>query len=69
MRGNQFGKMISMTSFGESHGEALGVVLDGVPSGLKFSLDDLQKDLDRLQTAHIPVDVIFNQGASVLGLQ
>lgn len=30
---------------------------------------DLQKDLDRLQTAHIPVDVIFNQGASVLGLQ
>ena len=47
MRGNSFGKMISMTSFGESHGEALGVVLDGVPSGLDFSLEDLQKELDR----------------------
>lgn len=47
MRGNSFGKMFSMVSFGESHGEALGVVLDGVPAGLNFSLDDLQKQLDR----------------------
>lgn len=47
MRGNSFGKMISMTSFGESHGTALGVVVDGVPPGLDFSLDDLQAALDR----------------------
>ncbi|MBC7540242.1 MAG: chorismate synthase [Bacteriovorax sp.] len=47
MRGNSFGKMFSLTSFGESHGPAMGVVLDGVPSGLKFSLDDLQSELDR----------------------
>lgn len=47
MRGNSFGKMISMTSFGESHGTALGVVVDGVPPGLDFSLEDLQAALDR----------------------
>jgi chorismate synthase len=47
MRGNTFGKLFSLTTFGESHGEALGVVLDGVPANLVFSLDDLQKELDR----------------------
>lgn len=47
MRGNVFGKMISMTTFGESHGAAMGVVLDGVPPGLKVSLDELQAALDR----------------------
>ncbi len=47
MRGNSFGKMFSLTSFGESHGPAMGVVLDGVPAGLKVSLEDLQKELDR----------------------
>lgn len=47
MRGNIFGKMLSITSFGESHGRALGVVIDGVPSGLEFSLEALQKELDR----------------------
>lgn len=47
MRGNSFGKMFSLTSFGESHGVAMGVVLDGVPSGLEFNLDELQRQLDR----------------------
>ena len=47
MRGNTFGKLFSLTSFGESHGTAMGVVLDGVPSGLAFNQDDLQKLLDR----------------------
>lgn len=47
MRGNSFGKMFSLTTFGESHGVALGVVLDGVPPGLEFSLVELQKQLDR----------------------
>ena len=47
MRGNHFGKMFSFTSFGESHGTALGVVVDGVPPGLPFSLEKLQFELDR----------------------
>lgn len=47
MRGNTFGKLFSLTSFGESHGPAIGVVIDGVPSLLNFSQDDLQKELDR----------------------
>ena len=47
MRGNSFGKMISMTSFGESHGNAIGVVLDGVPPGLLFDHEKLQHELDR----------------------
>jgi len=54
MRGNSFGKMFSLTSFGESHGSALGVVLDGVPSGLKFSMEDLQSALDRRAPGKIP---------------
>ena len=47
MRGNSFGKMFSLATFGESHGPAMGVVLDGVPAGLKVSLEDLQRELDR----------------------
>ena len=47
MRGNTFGKMFSLTSFGESHGPAIGVVLDGVPPNLEFSLEGLQQELDR----------------------
>ncbi|EQC48308.1 chorismate synthase [Bacteriovorax sp. BSW11_IV] len=47
MRGNTFGKMFSFTTFGESHGKALGVVIDGMPAGIKISEEDLQKELDR----------------------
>ncbi len=47
MRGNQYGKLFSVTSFGESHGEALGAIVDGVPAGLDFSLEDLASDLKK----------------------
>ena len=47
MRGNSFGKMISLISFGESHGRAMGAVVDGIPAGLDFCLEDLQGQLDR----------------------
>ena len=47
MRGSHFGKLFSLTSFGESHGQALGVVIDGMPAGLNFSQQDLQYQLDR----------------------
>lgn len=47
MRGNQFGKFFSVTTFGESHGEALGAVIDGMPAGATVILDDLAKELKR----------------------
>jgi chorismate synthase len=47
MSGNTFGTLFCVTSFGESHGAALGGVVDGCPPGLELSEADLQKDLDR----------------------
>ena len=47
MSGNSFGEIFRITTFGESHGPALGVIIDGVPAGLKISADDIQKELDR----------------------
>lgn len=47
MSGNTFGKIFTVTTFGESHGPAIGGVVDGCPPGLELSTDDLQVDLDR----------------------
>lgn len=47
MRGNTFGKMFSLTTFGESHGEALGVVIDGMPSGVSIDLNALKRELEK----------------------
>ena len=47
MAGNTFGHIFTVTSFGESHGPAIGCVVDGCPPGLSLSTEDIQKDLDR----------------------
>ena len=47
MSGNTFGKLFTVTSFGESHGPALGCVVDGCPPGLPLSEEDMQRYLDR----------------------
>jgi len=47
MSGNSFGKLFTVTTFGESHGLALGAIVDGCPPGLEISEADLQLDLDR----------------------
>ncbi len=47
MSGNTFGKLFTVTTFGESHGLALGAIVDGCPPGLEISESDLQIDLDR----------------------
>jgi len=47
MSGNTFGRLFTVTSFGESHGAALGAVVDGCPPGLPLCEADLQNDLDR----------------------
>ena len=45
--GNTFGHMFCVTTWGESHGDAVGVVVDGCPPGLELSVDDIQPELDR----------------------
>ncbi len=47
MAGNSFGELFRVTTFGESHGPALGAIVDGCPPGLELSEADLQRDLDR----------------------
>ncbi|RIV41871.1 chorismate synthase [Flagellimonas pelagia] len=47
MAGNSFGQLFRLTTFGESHGKALGGVIDGCPAGLELDLELIQKDLDR----------------------
>jgi chorismate synthase len=47
MSGNTFGKVFTVTTFGESHGPALGAIVDGCPPGLELAEADLQRDLDR----------------------
>ena len=47
MSGNTFGKIFRITTWGESHGKALGVVIDGCPAGLDLNEDDIQIELDK----------------------
>ena len=47
MSGNTFGKLFTLTSFGESHGPAIGGIVDGCPPGMELNESDLQIDLDR----------------------
>jgi len=47
MSGNSFGKLFTVTTFGESHGLALGAIVDGCPPGIPLTEADLQADLDR----------------------
>lgn len=44
---SSFGKIFRITTWGESHGPALGVVIDGVPAGIPLTTEEIQKDLDR----------------------
>ncbi len=47
MNGNRFGRLFQVTTFGESHGEAMGVTVSGCPAGLELSEEDIQRELDR----------------------
>ena len=50
MSGNTLGKLFTVTTFGESHGPAMGCIVDGCPPGLPLSEEDLQADVDRRRT-------------------
>jgi len=47
MSGSSFGKLLKLSTFGESHGEAIGGILDGVPSNISIDLNKIQQQLDR----------------------
>ena len=47
MSGNSFGQVFRITTFGESHGEAVGVIIDGCPPGLELNYEFIQNELDR----------------------
>lgn len=55
MRGNSFGDLFTITSFGESHGTALGTVIDGVPAGLCVDVVQLQTELDKRRPGRLEV--------------
>ena len=45
--GNSLGKLFTITSFGESHGRCVGVIVDGCPAGLPVTGEDIQKEADK----------------------
>lgn len=47
MRANTYGELFQVSTFGESHGKAVGVVIDGCPAGIEISEEDIQKELDK----------------------
>ena len=47
MSGNTFGKLFKVTTYGESHGKALGCIIDGCPPQLEISTEEIQTELDR----------------------
>ena len=47
MAGSVYGNIFKISTWGESHGKALGVVIDGCPSGISINEEEIQKDLDR----------------------
>ncbi len=56
---NTFGNLFRFTTFGESHGAAMGVVVDGCPAGVELSIEDIQIELDRRRPGQI--DKVANQ--------
>ena len=65
MAGNTFGKLLAITTFGESHGPALGVTLDGVPAGLPINESDIQFELDRRRPGQSKVTTPRNEADTV----
>ena len=55
MSGNTFGTLFKISTWGESHGEGIGVVLDGCPAGLPLKESEIQKELDRRRTGQSKV--------------
>jgi len=65
MSGNTFGRVFQVTTFGESHGVALGAVVDGLPSGIKIDTDFLNREMARRRPGQSAVSTARNESDSV----
>ena len=63
--GNTFGNLFRLTTFGESHGEAIGGVIDGMPAGIDIDVDFIQKELDRRRPGQSNITTARNEGDKV----
>ena len=61
MSGNSFGKNFVVTSFGESHGAAIGCIIDGCPPQVKLTENYIQKELDRRKPGQSDVTTARNE--------
>lgn len=59
--GSSFGKIFKLTTWGESHGPALGVVIEGVPAGLPLTVEEIQHELDRRRVGQSKVTTPRNE--------
>lgn len=62
MPGNTFGQLFRLTTFGESHGAAIGGVVDGCPAGLTLDVAAIQQELDRRRPGSTPLGTARNEG-------
>lgn len=65
MPGNSFGQLFKITTFGESHGPAIGVIVDGVPPNLPLTVADIQRDLDRRKPGQSHITTPRNEGDKI----
>ena len=65
MNSNSYGEFFKITTFGESHGAAVGVIIDGCPAGFEISEEDIQKDLDRRKPGQSKVSTLRKEDDSV----
>jgi len=63
---NSFGKIFRITTFGESHGVAVGVVVDGCPAGLEITAEEIQRELDRRRPGQSNITTQRKEGDEVL---
>jgi chorismate synthase len=61
MPGNSFGKLFKITTFGESHGKAIGVVIDGCPTNISINIQDIQKELDKRKPGQSKITTSRNE--------
>ena len=68
MAGSTFGKILTLTTFGESHGPAVGGILDGVPAGISLNPEAIQKQLDRRKPGQSAITTQRKESDSVVFL-